>query len=891
MKRKKLFQGYNRPITNQNKRAKSTNLLHLVTPLVSGTSKPKNNNLPVLLTPFIDRQPEVEAVCDLIDDPAVHLVTLYGTAGTGKTRLSLAVAEKLYAQFQDGAFFVNLAPINTPELGLVAIAQTLGLQDQSQLPLFKKLQNYLQKREVLLILDNFEQIVGLGSAISELLTAAPQLKVLVTSRVVLQLYGEYVYTVPTLHLPVLTDETSFETLSENEAIRLFVQCASMVNSAFKLTEANARSIASLCIHLEGLPLAIELAAARCNVFSPQVLLDRLAKASNSRFELLVGGFSNLPPRQKTLVDAMEWSYQLLSEPEKQLFRRLGIMVDSCSLEMAEALDSDKTSTLETIISLLNKSLLRQVEAMPGEELRFTMLETIREYAWAKLIEADELEVVRTAYIGYLTEMVEIGAVHLKKPDQLNWLKHLEADHPNILSALDYLIENEKAEGAFRLGGSIWEVWWRWGYLNQGRQWLNKILWLNRAKVEKTLQARILEGVAYLAMHQSDYRTAETCFIQSIEIWRENGVSKNLGDTISGLAGTYRILGNYEQALQLNYEALDLFRVLGEAINEADSLCNIAWQLMERGNYKSVQSMLEEALAIHTNAKYHSGVARTKVYLGDILWRKNDPVQAIRHLEEGVAMLREVNHRIRVPSGLYRLGLVYLCQGQLAVAEKLFEESVEMSEEMHKPLDLSYAYSNLGLLRMIQNNLNEAETLFHQSLNLRSELGQLEGVLWSLEGLAVLAVKQAKYNEAQQWLEEAQTLRQDIAAPVLPHTLKYILPELMSFQNGDKNALRKLDRLKPKLPALNGSVAVEAHPTVASTLADQALYFGFEQVSLSERESEVLKLVAQGHPNIQIAKILVISPGTVNNHLTSIYSKLGVNSRTAAIRYALDHNLL
>ena len=651
MRDKATQRSNNKPLVNLSTRVKSNNLLQLVTPPVREIARSEAGNLPVLLTPFIGRLPEVELVSTIISNSTVHLVTLYGPAGTGKTRLSLAVADKIKSQFQDGVFFVNLAPLSKLELGLAAIAQVLGLQDHSQLPLLKKLQNHLKKRQLLLILDNFEQIATLGPAISEMLEAAPQLKVLVTSRMVLHLYGENVYNVPTLNLPVLTEENSFEALSQNEAVRLFVQHAGMVNSEFNLTEANARHIAAICVYLEGLPLAIELAAARCNVFSPENLLDRLTVAADTRFEILNAGFTNLPARHQSLADAIDWSYQLLSEPEKRLFARLGIFAGSFSLAAATALGSETTSTLQTVISLLNKSLLKQVEALPGEELRFIMLQTIREYAMEKLVETGKLEIARTAHSRYFIEMAETGADQLKTSDQLNWLKRLAADHPNFLSALDYLIENGKVEEAFRLGGSIWVVWWRWGFLNQGRQWLHKILALDHLKLENTLQAKVLDGIAYLAMYQGDYRTAETYFERSLKIWRENEVSKYLARAISGLAGNYRILGNYERALQLNYECLDLFRSLGEPVSEADTLSNIAWQLMERGNYEPVQSMLQEALSIHTRANYLSGIGRTKIYLGDYYWRKNDPAAAIRYLEEGLATLRQVNHRIQLPAGL------------------------------------------------------------------------------------------------------------------------------------------------------------------------------------------------------------------------------------------------
>lgn len=900
MKRRKKAQGYGLGWSSQ-----TTKSIKLNKSLESVKSAPKSitsyikaypaTNLPVSLTSFIGRQSEIEAICQLITNPEIRLVTLVGTAGIGKTRLSLAVGEQLKNQFADGSFFVNLAAIAKPEEGLVAIAQSLGIRTQAHLPLLEIVKTWLQKRALLLVLDNFEQIMDLAPAISELLLAAPRLKIIVTSRVVLHLYGEHVYSVPTLELIEPDENTSFETLCQNEAIKLFSQRAVMVNPRFNLTTENAQIIANLCIHLEGLPLAIELAAARCDVFSPLMLVEQLS--AGKRFELLVGKFSNLPPRQQTLVNALEWSYLLLSEPEQQLFRSLGIFVGSFSLEAIIAVcknypnDTDNNqSTLEAVTSFLNKSLLKQVEALPGELLRFSMLETLREYAYRKLVETGELEKTRAAYISYFTQLVETGVENLKKPDQFNWLKRLEADHLNILNILDYVIEQQEVEAAYRLGGSIWAAWWRWGYLSQGRQWLEKTLELAKPDLDLVLQGKVSDGMAYLAMYQSDYQTAEIYYKQSIQIWRTIGASNYLGRAISGLAGAYRTLGDYTQALQLNYEALELFRLSGDKVSEADSLSNIAWQLLGRGNHDSVAAMLDEALAIHTQANYIPGIARTKIYLGDFLWQKGEQAASIEQLEEAISLLRQVNHRIQLPAGLYRLGLVYLCQGRLDLAEKALEENLEISQQMDKLLDLNYAYSCLGFLRLAQDRLVEAETLFKQALDLRSKIGQLEAVLWAIEGLAAVNFRQARYSEAEQMIQEAQQLRKEIFAPVLEHSFNFILPIFPNYAKMDSKALSPSSKDFKTEPD-NASNKREFAAPSSNTLNEASNKQVSGKAVLTERESEVLKLVAEGLSNNQIANLLVISPGTVNNHLSSIYSKLGVNSRTAAIRHALDHNLL
>lgn len=848
-------------------------------PGASSVQKSKTT-LPNYLTPFIGRQSEIETVARLLSNPDIHLVTLTGAAGTGKTRLALTVAENLKDWFEDGVYFVNLAPLSKPEAGLNAIVQALGLQDHSRLSSLQKLQTFLQRRKILLVLDNFEQILGLGLAIADLLMAAPGLRILVTSRIVLHLYGENVYAVPTLQIPVLAENSSFEAVSRNEAVRLFVQYATMVNSEFSLTEANYKLIAALCIHLEGLPLSIELAAARCDVFPLQTLLDRLS--AGQRFALLNSGFANLPLRQQTLAEAIEWSYQLLSEPEKQLFRKLGVFVGSCALAAAEAMGYNRDDTVDSIESLLNKSLLKPVEEAPGEGLRFTMLETIREFALAKLVEAGELPAARAAYKAYFIQLVETATEHLKNPDYLDWVKRLETDHPNILNVLDYLIENGKVEEAYLLGGDIWVTWWRWGYLNQGRQWLAKILALTQPELNPVLLAKVLDGAGYLAMYQDDCQTATAYFEQSIKIWRDYAPGKFLARAISGLAGSYRILGNYEPALQLNYESLDLYHSLGEVVSEANSLCNIGSQLLDRGRYDTAQELLEKSLEMHTAANYQTGIGRTKIYLGDFLWRKNEPATAIRQLEEGLNILRQVNHRIQFPNALNRLGLIYLWQGQTGKAEKLLKESVEISEELNKKQDLSYAYANLGLVRVAQNRLDDAETLFSQAIGLRSDLGQLEGVLWAMEGLAVVAIKRGDYTGAQSLLLETRHLRKVIEVPVLPHTLKFIIPVLLTYKE-------MVDQTKNH----NTPVAIKpvALPEASRITYPTSYNAEAQAAALSKRETEVLHLVSLGHPTSQIAKLLVISPGTVNNHLNSIYSKLGVNSRTSAVRFALDNGII
>lgn len=843
--------------------------------------------LPMQLTSFIGRRSEIDAVCGLLGKPVVRLVNLTGTGGTGKTRLSLAVAEKLQHEFEDGVYFVNLAPVSNPEAGLSAIARTLDLQDNKRRSPLEKLQNFFQKREILLILDNLEHLLDLGQAISELLLTAPRLKVLVTSRSILHFYGENVFSVPALNIAELTEEAPFETVSRNEAVQLFGQTAKMINRTFKLNPDNYRLVAAICRYLEGLPLSIELAAARSDVFPLQSQLDRLV--AGNRFEFLQSGFRNLSERQRTLYASIEWSYQLLSEPEKRLFRKLGVFVGSCSLTAAGTLDgnSDATVTLGTIEALFNKSLLKPVETVPDEDLRFTMLETVREFALAKLAEAGELEETWDIYCNLFIELVESSTTHLQTPNQSDWIKCLQANHANILNVLDHLIETGDVKRAYHLGAFIWVAWCRWGYLNEGRQWLNKLLNLDRSQVDIEIQAHLLAGVGYLANQQADNHFAQIYFEEALAIWRSKGPSPHLAEALSALANNERSLGNFSQAIELSYESLKLFRDLGEKALEANVLCNIGWQLMDRGKYETVRALIEESIALHTEAKNLFGVARTKICLSEFLWRQGQTSQAIEMLEESIRFLRTDNRTIWLSCALSRLGLIFLCVNQYDMAERLLEEALEKNLEMDKQRDLIFDYSTLGLLKLVQNDLNQAETLFQAGVNNSANIVGFEGITWLKEGLAVLAIEKGNLDEAKELLNQAGQMHQEFEIPFLPHTLKFIVPvleknDLLTGVYRPFSAKKQPDR--SEISSATDTISAKSRQVSPTS-------YPYPYGELSRRESEVLRLVAQGHQTSQIAEILVISAGTVNNHLNSIYSKLGVNSRTRAVRYALDNGML
>ncbi|HEY6408686.1 MAG TPA: NB-ARC domain-containing protein, partial [Ktedonobacteraceae bacterium] len=424
-------------------------------PHETGFSKSWLSSLPVPLTALIGREQEVRAICDLMRHPEVRLFTITGTGGVGKTRLALEVARVLRADFTDGTCFVPLAPVSDPARVMAAIAQALGLWEAAELPLEEQVHAALRDRHLLLLLDNFEQVVEGASQLVSLLASCPRLSMLVTSRATLHLSGEHEFPVPPLAVPDLTQMPSPETLTQRASVRLFVLRTQAIQPAFQLTPANARAIAEICVRLDGLPLAIELAAARSKLLPPQALLRRLSH----RLEVLTGGAQDLPARQQTLRNTIQWSYDLLTEEEQRLFRWLSIFVGGWTLEAAEAVcqagqegGEQDSSVLEGIASLLDKSLVQQTER-EGEEPRLVMLETLREFGLECLERQGELEAAQQAHVRYYLEFVEQAEPHLLGPEQLLWFERLEQELDNLRAILQAAItgDAEVREIALRLG--------------------------------------------------------------------------------------------------------------------------------------------------------------------------------------------------------------------------------------------------------------------------------------------------------------------------------------------------------------------------------------------------------------------------------------------------------
>jgi len=583
--------------------AKPEHLFQLVIPgLPNDFPAPRSlearpNNLPLELTSFIGRKREIEEVRRALEES--RLVTLTGPGGTGKTRLGLQVGAELLDRFEHGVFFVGLAPVYDPDLLSSTIARALGVSEVGARPIMDTLKEYLRDRELLLILDNFEQIAGAAPTLVELLKAGPRLRLLVTSRAVLHVSGEAEYQVPPLELPDYRQLPPLEVLSQYEAVILFIQRAQAVRPGFTVTNENAPAVAEICARLDGLPLALELAAARVRLLTPQAILARL----ESRLTLLTGGARDLPARQQSLRDAIGWSYDLLDEPERALFRTLSVFVGGWNLEAAEVVCNPegrlRVETLDALGSLADKSLIRQTETEGGEP-RFRMLEVIREYALERLAQEDEAEEIRRRHAGFFLDLAETVEPKLTGPGQARWLDTVELEHDNLRAALDWLSESGNAVMALRLGSSLWRFWQMRGFLHEARQRLTNLLALPGASEDPAVRAKALEALGGVTYWMADYEIARGFYEESLEIHRRLGDRAGIANALYNISFTYEVpQTDLAAAKTFAEESLAIFRELGDEIGIAKSL----WALGSSGSEPSLvddetaEAYLTEAIAI------------------------------------------------------------------------------------------------------------------------------------------------------------------------------------------------------------------------------------------------------------------------------------------------------
>jgi predicted ATPase/DNA-binding CsgD family transcriptional regulator len=852
--------------------------------------------VPTCLTPLVGREQDVASVCIMLSRSEVRLLTLLGVGGIGKTRLSIQVATQLRDRFADGVCFVSLAPISDPTLVISSIAHELGLQEAGARPLVETVKAWLQDKHFLLLLDNFEQVVSAAPLLEDLLVACPRLVILVTSREVLHLSSEHLFLVPTLSLPDLAQLPDHEQLLQYAAVSLFVQRAQASKSDFTLTQANGRVIAELCVRLDGLPLAIELAAARIRLLPPQALLARLSQ----RFQILTGGSRTLPERQKTLRNTIQWSYDLLNEEEQRLFRLLSVFVGGCTLEAIEAvchsIGDEKIDVVNVITSLIDKSLLHQTE-QEGEEPRLMMLETIREYGLEALKVSSELNLIRHAHATYCLRLAEQAEPGLEGLQQAVWFDRLETEHDNLRAALLWSLEYEKEEMGLRLAGALRWFWMRRSYLSEGRMWLTSMLGRACGTEPTHLRAKALAGACGLVWLQGDYPAARALGEESVALCRALEDKRDLAFSLLWLSSTSGSQGDQKTAALFDEESVALFRQVEDRWGVAFALFGLGIATSSLHNYSLARSYYEEGLALSRALGDKWIEALILSGLGVAAFAQEDYSMARPLLEEGVSLLRAQRDKRHLALYLYYLGRVTRHERDYQQTAALYKESLALYEELgHKP-GLARILCILGKMDCDKGDYEQAGAHLKESLALMQEIKNRRGIASVLEGFAMLTMEQQQVRLAAQLLGAAEVLREAIGAPV-PLDERADYEQTLAAartQLGVKSFAAAWDLGRSMTPeqALDAqetaqvALSVPTEPPSSHPAKDSLAY----PAGLTAREMEVLRLVAQGMTNPQIAEQLILSLHTVNAHVRSIYTKLELNSRSALTRYAVEHHLL
>lgn len=835
--------------------------------------------LPPRPTPLVGRERELAAIAQLLRAGA-RLLTLTGPPGIGKSRLALEAATRAAGEFNRSGVLIDLVPLGDPKRVMMAVAQALGIHEApGRLPL-DRVVDVLGDHPFLLVLDNFEHLLDASPQVSDLLARCPGLVVIATSRMPLHIAWEHEFPVPPLALPDPARTGPLEALAACPSVALFLARARAVAPDFAITDVNARTIAEICARLDGLPLAIELAAPRVKLLPPQAVLERL----EHRLDFLRRVGRDLPERHQTLRAAIGWSYALLRPHEQGLLRRLAVFVGGFSLEAAESVcwSADQPcEAIEALHALVDASL---VFREPGaEDPRYRMLETVREFAAEQLMATGELARTRRHHAAYFLAAAEHAAARMHGPEEGAWLRRLDRDHDNLRATLGWMLAEGEARAALRLAVALWWFWYMRGHLQEGRGWLQAAL-TTFGDAQDVIRAKGLYALGVLAWRQADLEAAADLGEQSLRITRALGDRWNTAMALFLLEMVWRTRGDYARATALMEESLNLFREVNDTWGVATALLGLGTIMRMRGEHARAASYHEEGLRLFRGLQDHSGVAASLYSLGLVAREQGDLNRAAELAEAALASARTLDDLSRVGFALHLQGLVARDRGDYARAASALDEARALFDRIGDAWGVAYSLGSLGTLARLQGDLARAAALLRESLSLRRRHGDRWGIAESLEGLGVTAAAQGQSERAARLLGAAEALRQALGTPLRA-------TDRADHERAVISARASLGKRRFEAAWASGqSTPLDALVEEASSVhAEEAAGAGRRgsrgSGPLSAREMEVARLIAQGKTNQEIASALYVTSGTVATHVQHILAKLGFNSRAQIAAWA------